>query len=462
VEDVCFLVSGVLGVIGGRGRAVAALDHAGRGRGVGQHLLWPGVVEADSAKLNPTLDARQFARAGRVGDLRLRIQDVQDALAGGSGFLELVEAHGQVADGVEEHVKVEQESDQRPGGHLTLQDAHTPKAEDNRHADLRDEVNARHEDGGQLVGAEGGSEFGGGDFAEALFLAVLADERLDDAHSGQALLQRSRDDADRLAHGTVAPVGIAPPPQGQPTHSRQNGEREQGKLPVQHQQHHDDSHQSEGIANGVDDGPGDEVLQRVAVFGDAGHQVADAVVVEVAQVQVEILVKEALAYVHDGVLADPDHVVHLNAQANRLDDEHRQKGDAEADQGGFVAFPQSTIDRLAHQSGRTQRAGRRDQHQPQDEQHTAAVWAREADQPGERFQHGPFQPGPGVVHQVSSRRGPRLVVAANSARIWLSAEWSSTGSGGSLGGSVSSSDRPMPRMSSTGTSWSDCKCHSLA
>jgi len=151
-------------------------------------------------------------------------------------------------------------------------------------------------------------------------LAVFAHECLNDPHARQAFLQRGRYNADRLAHRPVADGRLPAPPPRQQDHGRQNGEGQQRKRPVEHQHQDDDPDQRERAADRVDHRPGDEVLQGVAVLGHPRHQIAHAVPVVVRQVQIQILVEQPLAHAHDGVLPDPDHVEHLDAQPDHLDD----------------------------------------------------------------------------------------------------------------------------------------------
>ena len=146
----------------------------------------------------PQRHARAAARgrsprgsAGAPGgrdDLRLAVEDLVDAGAGGGGALGEPEQRAQRAHRRQQHEQVGVEGAELADGQAPVDDLAAAEEEDGSEADLRQEADERVVEGLHARGDHGLVPHPPDAPAEALELAVLAREGLDHAHAADVLL----------------------------------------------------------------------------------------------------------------------------------------------------------------------------------------------------------------------------------------------------------------------------------
>ena len=169
------------------------------------------------------------------------------------GLLVGVEHLGQLLDGSEEEVEVEDEGDEVGGGERTGPDECGPVGHDQRGGHLAEELDGREVRRGEAVALEAGVEMLAGQGPELLEVAAFPGEGGHDPGAREALLQAGHDEGDLVADAEVGPVGGAAEPDGEPEERRDDRQGDERQPPVEHEQH--DGHAGGGEAAGheVDD-----------------------------------------------------------------------------------------------------------------------------------------------------------------------------------------------------------------
>ena len=112
---------------------------------------------------------------------------------------------------------------------------------------------------------------------ERLLLHRLARERLDDAHAGDVLGERRRDEAEPLADAAVGAVRAAAEPGGHERHRDQHRQRRQRELPVEEEEDDGRADQEQRVLDQARDAVGDELVERLDVVRDPADHDAGAV-----------------------------------------------------------------------------------------------------------------------------------------------------------------------------------------
>ena len=139
------------------------------------------------------------------------------------------------------------------------------------------------------------------DGGEGLAVPRLAAEQLHHRHAREVLLEEGVDARHPPARLAEGPPRALAEPVGEGEEERDHGEGDEGEAPVEGHHHRHDPEQGEEVAEDGDDARGEQLVHRVHVGGDARHEPAHRVAVEVAHVQ-PLQVREDLA---PHVLHDP-------------------------------------------------------------------------------------------------------------------------------------------------------------
>jgi hypothetical protein len=123
------------------------------------------------------------------------------------------------------------------------------------------------------------------ELGEACGRGFLPAEELDHAHARQPLLQERVQPRQPVPD---VPERVAHPPaedRGREPHQRDDGERDQRQLDVEDEHHPHDGQQGEDVPEDGDHAGGEQLVQRLHVGRDPGHQPADRIAVEVGDAE---------------------------------------------------------------------------------------------------------------------------------------------------------------------------------
>ncbi len=195
------------------------------------------VAKRHVAQLHVPVAGRQLRRVRRVGEVRLAVEQLEDAGAGRGGALGEVEGHAERAHRRDQHVHVQVEGGElaeREVGvdhFLAAQQQHRREPELGQEADHR--VVLRFQARGDHRLAEDATD----GFAKARQLPVLARERLDDADARDVLLGVSGQLGDALLRFLDRRACAAPVAVGDHHHERDRNQRQQAELGIDHEHH---------------------------------------------------------------------------------------------------------------------------------------------------------------------------------------------------------------------------------
>ena len=248
-----------------------------------QHLGQLPVAEPDVLEDDVAVDPRQRERGRRVDDLGLLVEHLDDLVERRRRREERVVELRELLDGVEEVRQVEEEREQRADRDLVVQEEVAAVAEHDRGRERGEEVDGREVEAvehDRLVVRVAVARV---DAAEARLVARLAGVRLHDAHPGDVLGERRRDEADALAHAAVGAVGADPEPHGRERHQREDRERREREPPVEDEQHDRRADEQHQVLDERGDAVGDQRVERLDVVRDPADDRAGAVALEVAE-----------------------------------------------------------------------------------------------------------------------------------------------------------------------------------
>ena len=283
------------------------------------------VVELNIVQDNPAFDRRQGCGVAGVLEIRLCVEQSEEALTGGHRGLECVVAARELANRVKEPLHPDHEGGEHAGGHLVPQDQPATDADDQCGSEGADEIDAGEEVGSQLGGADIGVKVGAVEIFEMARVGLLAREALGHADAGDRLVEKAVDQRQPLAGGAIGLAHVAAKVVGQQDHQRQDGEGNQGQLPVQEQHGDYDADQDEGGPCQPGDRPGDEILKHAYIADQPAHQAANAVVIEEAHRQGMQMTEELTANVGYDAGAGIGHHCEAGAACNPLQRDRGQE-----------------------------------------------------------------------------------------------------------------------------------------
>ena len=294
-----------------RGLAGPGGSHQGHGLARLRHQIHPLqhrrlrlVGEFHVAQLDAALRHHQRPGVGRVLDLRLLIQQLEDALGAGDRGLELRPQHGDGAHRLEEPAHVLQEGHDDPDGHQLHARQVAAVAQHHGYADAADHVHGRSERGRQRFRANVGVAVGTVELAEAFRVPRLPVEGLRRPRAGYVLLQLGADAADGLAGLAECAAGALREHRRAHVHQRQQREAGQRQPPVERQHADQDREQQQEAGHQARQPHPHGAVDYLGVVGEARQQVARLVAVEVGQRQLVHLVHDLIAQLQQQPLAD--------------------------------------------------------------------------------------------------------------------------------------------------------------
>ncbi|MCO5218931.1 MAG: hypothetical protein M9909_08885 [Thermomicrobiales bacterium] len=147
----------------------------------------------------------------RVLHLRLNIQHLKDALAGGHRALERAVLLAELADRGEEAIDHGDEQHELPQRERLIEDHATTDIGDHGGTGRTEEGDGREEHTAVLRGLETGIQIVAVENTEVAAILALAHETLDHAHTGDTLGQIGIDDTDGASRFAVGTLGISLP-----------------------------------------------------------------------------------------------------------------------------------------------------------------------------------------------------------------------------------------------------------
>ncbi len=304
-----FTVGFGLGVnIGGRGlELLELLTSAGGLFGGLRHgaVGKPHVVELDT----PEAFWNQW-RCGRH-DLGRRVQQFEDALAGGHRRLQDVVLLAEVLDGAEEALRVLHEGHQDSEGDGIADDLVSAEPHHARDGGGRQDFHYRVINGVGQDGVLVGVHVGAIDLFEVLVGLLLAVEELQDDDSGDVFLQVGIDPGDGDTNTPVTLAHRLAKQAGGKENDRQNSERNQRQTPAHVEHDGDDAGQHEDVFEDGDHAGGEHFVQRVHIAGDTRDQAADGISVEERDVQPLQMAEDLRPQIEHHLLPRPLHDVGL-------------------------------------------------------------------------------------------------------------------------------------------------------
>ena len=267
------------------------------------------------------------------GEAGVGVEEVEDAFAGGGGLLKVVVDFGELLDGAVGLLRGEREGGEGgEGDAIAVADDEEERA-DGEHDELHDGL---HEGGGE-EGLPDGAEVAVALMGEALGLASLAVERLDDADAGEVLLHSGDEDGDAREDALLVASQVAgehvdgddAPGDGEDEPDGL-GEEVHGHRLDDDELERGDDHEWRGEELG--DGGGDGLLDDARVVGAARDELPDVVVVEEGDGLALDAGEEGDADVGDDACPDPAEAVLGDEFAECLGEEEGEHEGDDADE----------------------------------------------------------------------------------------------------------------------------------
>ena len=346
--------------------------------GIAAPVREPDVLEADLAG---GADGIQ-RRPGWIHDGGFAVEQAEDPLGRRHRSLEQVVLVGQVLNRAEEAARVVQEGGEHadrdgPSDHCA---APVPDDQRERHRgqllDHREEqriVPDRPEVRAQVVLVEA---------LEALQVGVLAVEELHDADAGEALLQEGVHAGQTHPDVTVGAPDPRPEDEGGPGHERKHAEGDQRQVGVHLEHGPHDEEQREEVAKYRDHPRTEELVQRLHVGGDAGHEAADRVAVVEGQVEALEFRKDLGAQVVHDPLSQPGGQQSLRVLEDEAQHDGRKEKDGQEGELAPVSLRDGLVEGDLGQVGADDREPGRQHEKEHGSRHLKRVGPQVAEQPG--------------------------------------------------------------------------------
>lgn len=287
-----------------------------------------GIGKTHLLELDAPRDFRRRHGVVVLANVRLRVEEREDALKAGAGVGAGLDQGGQASDGPEEHPQVGGVGHVVADGHLAADDAHSLHHHD-------DGVHQKENDADRALHLR--AENRQCELAVKVVLdrqhkppplVILLGERLDDAHAGEGFPEASGKDGLALLHFVVFHAQFFSEKVDDHKIDGQRGRAEEREPPVQ--KRHDaqgDRHRDEGVGNRGEGGV-DELLDRLRIVDDPVHQAPRLLFLIERKVQELEVVKQGAPYVEHRALADvvDEKVVAVgDDEADKLEHEQRKR-----------------------------------------------------------------------------------------------------------------------------------------
>ncbi len=213
---------------------------------------------------------------------------------------------------------------------------------------------------------------------EALLVARLARERLHDAHPGDVLGERRRDEPEPLAHLAVRAGRPRAEHASRDHERRDHRHRRERELPVEEEEDDRGADQRQRALHERRHAVGDELVERVDVVREAADHDARAVALVEAERQPLEVAEEVVAEVGEDALAGPAGEVRLRRAGEEACD---ARGEHQYDQQGQeleIAAGDALVDRDLREVRRDQAGQRREQERDHRERRAQPVALRVA------------------------------------------------------------------------------------
>ena len=329
--------------------------------GVGAVLL-AAIAKAHVAQLDLAAQAPELDRVGRVDEVGLDVEQVEDLVQRGHARLVGRVDLRQLLDRVEEAVQREHEGDHDARGDVAVDDLKAAVEQDPDGRQRAQQLDRGEVRGVEVDGRHVDLAVALVELAEALGVLGLLAEGAQDADPRQRLLQIGGDRADRLARALVGVGGDDAEGERAERHDGEDQERQQRELEVQPDEDRDRPDERQRALKERHDAVGDERVQRLHVVGHARDQLAGlAALVEADRLGLQVR-EDPQAQVLQRALADPADEVGLRVRRRpahqRADDER----DDDEVQRADVALLDAVVDRELRQRRRRERGrGRGDE-----------------------------------------------------------------------------------------------------
>ena len=308
------------------------------------HVAEPDVVEGHGAGRRPAVRAAQRPRVGPLLHLDRRVQHLVHALAAGDGALR--EA-GEPADhlrGIHEHHQVAVEGDQRAQAQAAVDHLASSVVQQERDGEVGDERDQRDELGAHACRRHARLEDLVAAVAELLELVVLAREDAHDARAHHVLLGCRRDVGDLLLNVLEDRFQALAEAHRDEQQKRQEGERHEPELPVEHQQDDGDGDHHHDVGGEEHEAVAEEHAHVLHVAHGAAHELPGRPAVEIAERLPQQVAPHAVAQV---VLDAEARLAAGEAAAEGDDEAHdrdAQEGEAVGHEQARLAADQRVVD----------------------------------------------------------------------------------------------------------------------
>ncbi len=323
-------------------------------------LLGGAVGEAHVLEGDLPAQLPHLARVGRPRGAGGLAQQVLDPAERDGGLLVAVEDLGELLDGGEEQVDVEQVRHQCAGGEGGGLD---PSRADDQHGGRGargQQLDEGEVDGYQPLAVHPGLAVGVAAPGEPGGAGALAAEGLDDPQAGDGLLEVGVDQADPVAGELVRGDRLAAEHDRADDQQRERGEDDQGELDVEDEERDQDPEEGEDGDDGGDQACLQERGQRVHVGGHPSHDLAGQlalVVVEAEALELgEDLHAERVEHALAGTAGHPG----LGELGGPLREHHRQGQERRRPDGAERGPLHALVDAVPDQDGQQQTGDRVD------------------------------------------------------------------------------------------------------
>jgi hypothetical protein len=293
------------------------------------------IGERDAAQLHAPVARPERPRVRRGLQLRLAVEQLEQAAARGRRALGEAERDAERAHRRDQHQQVRVEGREVAGGEVLVDDPAAADDEDRGEAEVRQEPDEGLIEGAQAVGVHRLVEHPGHRMAEAQELARLGGERLHHAHARDVLLGLRRQLGDALLDLLQRRPRALPVARGDHDHERHRQQRERRQRRVLGEHRHRGEQDGQPALRDPHETVAEEEADRLQVDGRARHQLPGLLAIEEAELErLQVAVETVAQVVLDG-------------ERDAAGDDPARDGEAEAQQPGTDHGEAEQIQRVA-------------------------------------------------------------------------------------------------------------------
>ena len=291
---------------------------------------------------------------------RLRqVEHHEDAVDGRHRALERAIDAGQALDRICEVDGIRQERDERTCRHDAVDDLVAAEPDDERHGKCGQKLDRRRQQTRQADVLHGRLEIQLVLLAETVDFIPLAHERFHDADGRDAFLQERCNIRHALLDQCAVALELAAENLHRLPDERDDDERQQRQLPVEHDHHDDGADENRALRHHLDEVRDERRLDGRDIVRDEAHRLARLMLVKIRHRHALELAEHRLAHVDDDFLSNIRDEIALPVVEDAAEQEHDDDADCDEVQHHHVLVHEHLVDHVLDDPGQVQIRRRR-------------------------------------------------------------------------------------------------------